>query len=260
MNWQSYYKSKKIATIIVFQFMSVISSLPSGLIAQPASSLISLEFPPTNERGAPESTTGGGTRSSSCVTADIETEEISLTPLMPTRQNIGQTATTNPALYWYIPQNTAELGEFLVKDNLGNEVYSANFKLPATDGIIKLGIPQNAALKTDRDYFWTLSLVCNSQDRQQNYSVDGVIQPTEIDLSLRLQLEGKKPLEQAKIYAQQRLWHDALNIVAQLSTDYPEEWEELLESINLGKIAKKPILECCTVEKLSVSYLSETLN
>ena len=257
MNWQKHFISMGILAVTISQVTAVISGFPSRLLAQSSERIISLEFPPTNQRGAPETTAGGGTRSNSCVKSGLEDEEIPLTPLMPTRTNVGQTATTNPVLYWYVPQNNAESGEFLVKDDLGNEVYSAIFKLPATDGIIKLEIPNNADLKTDRDYLWTLSLVCDSQNRFRDYSVKGIIQPTEIDLSLKLQLAEKAPLEQAELYAQQRIWHDTLDLVAQLSTENPEEWEELLESINLERIAKKPILDCCQAENTPVSYLNE---
>ncbi|MDJ0687506.1 MAG: DUF928 domain-containing protein [Xenococcaceae cyanobacterium MO_188.B32] len=259
MIWQKYYQSMGILTIVISQVVTVISGFPSRLLAQSSSMIISLEFPPTNKRGAPETTAGGGTRTNSCIKTYAEAEEIPLTPLMPNRTNVGLTATTSPILYWYIPENTAELGKFLVKDDLGNEVYSATFELPSTAGIIKLGIPKNADLKTDRDYFWTLSLVCNSQDRLRDYAVEGVLQPTEIDLSLKLQLAGKTLLEQAELYAQQRIWHDALDIVAQLSTENPEEWEEFLSSIDLEKIAKKPILACCKAENSSVLYLNELL-
>ena len=255
MSWQQYFKSMGILAVIISQVTVIVSGLPSRLLAQSSSMKISLEFPPSNERGAPEVTTGGGSRGNSC----IETGEIPLTPLMPTRTNVGITATTNPVLYWYVPQNTAKSGEFVVKDDLGNDVYFASFKLPPTAGIVKLRIPKNASLKTDRDYLWTLSLVCDPQNRLRDRSVRGVLQPTEIDLSLKLQLAGKTPLEQAQFYAQQRIWHDTLDIIAQLSTENPAEWEELLKSINLEKIAKKPLLQCCTVEQSRVSNLDNTL-
>ncbi len=256
MSWQKYLKSMGILAVVISQVTATVSALPSRLLAQSSSMKISLEFPPTNnERGAPEATAGGGSRGNSC----IETGEIPLTPLMPTRTNVGTTTTTNPVLYWYVPQNTAESGEFVVKDALGNDVYFASFQLPPTAGIVKLKIPENASLKTDRDYLWTLSLVCDPQNRLQDLSVEGVLQPTEIDSSLKLQLAEKTPLEQAQFYAQQEIWHDTLDIMAQLSTENPAEWEELLRSIDLEKIAKKPILECCTAENSSVSHLNKTL-
>lgn len=258
MSWQKYFKSMEILAIVSSLMTATLSVLPLRLLAHSPSILISLEFPPTNERGAPETTAGGGTRSDSCINTAAEAEENPVTPLMPTRTNVGLTATTNPVLYWYLPENTAESGEFEVKDDLGNEIYLATFKLPSTAGIFKLEIPESAGLKTDRDYLWTLSLVCDSNDRLRDYSVEGIIQPTEIDLSLKLQLAGKTPLEKAQLFAQQRIWHDALHIVAQLSTENPAEWEELLKSINLEKITNKPILQCCKAENTPVSQVNNT--
>ena len=237
--------------VLICQIGIIFSGLSSPSLAQ-SSIKISLEFPPTNERGSPQTTTGGGTRGNSCVESSKGDRTIPLTPLMPTRTNVGITATTNPVLYWYIPQNTAKFGEFLVKDERGDEVYAVRFELPATPGIVKLKIPQNASLKTDRNYQWKFSLVCNPQNQNHNQSVLGVLQPTEIDLSLKQQLANKDLLEQAEFYAQQRIWHETLDIMARLSTENPAEWTEFLESIDLESIAEKPILECCTVKNQSI--------
>ena len=246
MKWQQYYKSTGILLVLIYQTGIIFSGLSSRLLAQSSPMKISLEFPPTNERGAPRTTTGGGTRGNSCLDSSEGDRTIPLTPLMPTRTNVGITATTNPVLYWYVPQNTAELGKFLIKDERGDEVYRVNFKLPPTPGIVKLKVPSNAALETNRSYQWKFSLVCNPQKPKHNQWVSGVLQPQEIDLSLKQQLANKDPLEQAEFYAQQRIWHETLDIMAQLSTENPAEWTEFLKSIDLESIAKKPILECCT--------------
>ncbi|MBE9045201.1 DUF928 domain-containing protein [Pleurocapsales cyanobacterium LEGE 10410] len=246
MRWQQYYKSTGILVVLICQTGIIFSGLSSRLLAQSSLMKISLEFPPTNERGSPQTTTGGGTRGNSCVESSGDDRTIPLTPLMPTRTNVGITATTNPVLYWYVPPNTAEFGEFLVKDEQGDEVYAVSFKLPPTPGIVKLKIPPDASLKTDRNYQWKFSLVCNSQNQNHNQWVSGVLQPQAIDLSLKQQLANKNLLEQAEFYAQQRIWHETLDIMAQLSTENPAEWTEFLKSIDLESIAKKPILECCT--------------
>ena len=246
MKWQQYHKSTGILLVLICQTGIIFSGLSSRLLAQPDSMKISLEFPPTNERGAPRTTTGGGTRGNSCIDLSGGDRTIPLTPLMPTRTNVGITATTTPVLYWYIPQNTAKSGEFSLEDEVGNEVYRVNFKLPPTPGIVKLKVPSDAALKTNRNYQWKFSLVCNPQNPKRNQWVSGVLQPQAIDLSLKQQLANKEPLERAEFYAQQRIWHETLDIMAQLSTENPAEWTEFLKSIDLESIAKKPILECCT--------------
>ncbi len=245
MKWQQYYKSTRILLVLICQTGIIFSGLSSRLLAQSSSMKISLEFPPTNERGSPQTTTGGGTRGNSCVKSSEGGQTIPLTPLMPTRTNVGTTATTNPVLYWYVPRNTAQSGEFLIEDERGDEIYAVNFKLPSTSGIVKLKIPPNASLKTNRNYQWKFSLVCNPQNPKRNQWVLGVLQPQEIDLALKQQLANKDLLEQAEFYAQQRIWHETLDIMAQLSTENPAEWAEFLKSINLESIAKKPILECC---------------
>ena len=246
MKWQQYYKSTRILLVLICQTGIIFSGLSSRLLAQLSSMKISLEFPPTNERGAPQTTTGGGTRGNSCVKSSEGDQTIPLTPLMPTRTNVGITATTNPVLYWYVPQNTAEFGEFLLEDERGDEIYAVSFKLPPTSGIVKLKIPANASLKTNRNYQWKFSLICDPQKPKHNQWVLGMLLPQSIDLALKQQLANKNLLEQAEFFAVHKIWHETLDIMAQLSTENPAEWAEFLKSIDLESIAKKPILECCT--------------
>ena len=281
MIWQKYFKSMGFLAVVISQVVAIVPSLPSQLLAQSSPMKISQEYPPTNdrespetktgegtrglkfpptsERGAPETTTGGGTRGNSCMETGKEVEKIPLTPLLP-KGTKGITATPNPVLYWYVPQNSAEFGEFLVIDEKGNEVYLENFKLPPNPGIVKLRVPENASLKTDIDYSWTLSLVCDSLDRGRDQSVAGVVRFTEIDPQEKIKLDDTTLLDKAHFYAQQKIWHDTLHLAAQLYTDNPAAWEELLESVELEKIAKQPLLKCCTAEHSPFSNSVHTLD
>ena len=259
MIWQKYFKSMGFLAVVISQVVAIVPSLPSQLLAQSSPMKISQEFPPTSERGAPETTTGGGTRGNSCMETGKEVEKIPLTSLLP-KDPKGITATPNPVLYWYVPQNTAEFGEFLVIDEKGNEVYLANFELPPNPGIVKLRIPENASLKTDIDYSWTLSLVCDSLDRGRDQSVTGVVRFTKINPQEKIKLEDATLLDKAHFYAQQKIWHDTLHLAAQLYTDNPAAWEELLESVELEKIANQPLLKCCTAEYSPFSRSVHTLD
>ena len=58
MKWQQYYKSAGILAILICQTRIIFSGLSSRLLAQSSSMKISLEFPPTNERGTPKTTIG----------------------------------------------------------------------------------------------------------------------------------------------------------------------------------------------------------
>lgn len=226
-------------TIVTF------ASLPSQRSASDLEWKVSLKFPPVDDRGAPSQTLGGGTRGSSC----IDGSGIPITPLMPSKNNFGKTVAANPTLYWYIPQNTAQSGELALTDEAGNQVYLTTFKLPSTPGIIKLDLPANISLQIGKYYRWYFTMICDFQDRAQDQSVKGLLQRTEVSSSLKSQLAGVGLLEQAKIYAESQIWQEALNTVAQLRREKPTEWEELLQSVGLGAIAKEPFLDCCTSDR-----------
>ncbi len=249
MSWQKSVQSLGVLAVAISPALIIFSSLPPQLLAQSSSMKISLEFPPTDDRGAPGRTAGGGTRGGGSPGSwCVEGGGIPLMPLMPTRNNVGKTVADSPTLYWYIPKNTATSGEFLLKDMEGNQVYLTNFTPSRRAGIVKLSIPASAALKINKDYLWNFAIICDPQDRSQDQFVKGMLQRTELGSFLKSQLERATPLEQAKIYAESRIWHETLTIIAQLRSENPAEWEELLESVGLGAIAKKPLLDCCTAE------------
>lgn len=199
---------------------------------------VSLQFPPTVNRGTPSITTGAGTRGSSCA----KRGKMLLTALMPTCKNKGQTVAANPTLFWYVPTTTARSAEFVVADYNG-EVYKTTVALSSQPGIVKLSIPKAVSLKTGQEYTWKFALIRPPGAQSQNNVVKGKIQRVELSPELKSQLERAAPLERAKLYADARIWQETLSIVADVRRSNPEEWEELLDSVGLGDIAKEPFME-----------------
>lgn len=231
-------------------FTGILSStwvtVAAGVAQQPVQEQISLQFPQTSDRGAPARTTGGGSRGSSCV-AEGETPLIAL---MPTRNNVGTTVAAHPTLFWYIPQTRAQLAEFVLINSQGDEVYLASLTLAGTSGILKFSLPERVALEIGQDYLWQFAIICDSQDRESDVFVRGLLQRRELSRNLQNQLKLATGLEQAQIYANAEIWHDSLEMIAELRSSEPAEWEELLNSIGLSDIANSPFLEVPAVEKL----------
>ncbi|HEY9851552.1 MAG TPA: DUF928 domain-containing protein [Leptolyngbyaceae cyanobacterium] len=223
------------------------SSLSPQLLAESRPEWkISLEFPPAEDRGAPSRTTGGGTRGPVC----MEDGVLPLTALMPTPNNVGTTATTKPTFFMYVPKTIAKSAEFVVVDETGKEVYLSNFPLPTTNGIVKVDIPAASPLEVGKEYTWQFALVCDARERDKDRFVRGTIRPVELSSDLKQKLNGAaSPLEKAKLLAGAKIWNDTLNILAQLRSTYPAEWQEFLKSVNLEALASQPIVECCTAEK-----------
>ncbi|MBD2516663.1 DUF928 domain-containing protein [Nostoc sp. FACHB-973] len=210
--------------------------------AQPDRELrISVKFPPTEDRSAPGRTAGGGRRSPEHFCTEPNTTP--LTALMPTRDNVGTTVTANPTFFWYVPKTTAKSAEFVVKDEQDNEVYVTNLAIPSTAGIVKFTLPTTVSLQVGQDYTWGLALICNNVDRSRDELVEGIIRRNELSSELKTKLQqALSPLEKAQIYAQAKVWFEAIATLATLQSSQSRQWEELLNSVGLKDIAQQPFV------------------
>ena len=242
MVWLKSLQSMGILAGVLSPALVSLASLPPQLPAESRpDGRISLEFPPAADRGAPERTAGGGVRGDSCV----EQEATPLTALMPVN-NVGTTVSANPTLFVYVPKTNTKEAEFSVLDDRGKDVYLEKVQLTGEAGVVKVSMPESAALKTGKDYTWSFSIVCNAQERSGDIFVRGLLQRTELSADLKSELEKAAPLEQAKIYARAKVWNETLALVAQLRNSNPEEWEQLLKSVGLEAIAQAPFIGSVT--------------
>lgn len=220
----------------------------------PAASLMSVEFPRTRDRGSPDSTTGGGTRSGETC---ISSQGTPLTALMPSSRNVGKTVQDTPTLYWYVPETTARTGEFVLIDEDSNEIYFEAFDLPNTPSIVSLTLPAGIDLKVGKNYLWYFSVVCNESDRSHDRYVTGELERTELSQSVKREINRLSPLEQAEIYAEYQIWHETLSLIEQLRLAQPQQWQELLTSVGLEIFVEEEIQPLTITEE---SPFSSTTN
>lgn len=222
-----------------------------ALDSPPASAIASrgygLDFP--TDIGAPQRTIGAGTRTgseSNCLAAE---KALPLSLMPTTNAHPGTTISSNPAFFFYIPETTAEIGEFLLVDDGWDEVYITEFQLPRAPGVIKVSLPKTVELEVGREYKWQFMIVCDRFDRSADRFVLGKLEREQLspEMEARLELEPN-PIERAKLYARAKIWYEALTQVASARSQYPGAWEELLRSAGLGAIASEPLAECCTPE------------
>ena len=60
--------------------------------------------------------------------------------------------------------------------------------------------------------------------------------------------EQAKLYVEALVYANAEIWHETIDNMVQLREAYPDEWEELLESVGLEDFAQDKILDCCKAD------------
>lgn len=209
------------------------------------------EYQPPVGIGAPVNSDGGGTRGSanSCPLTGKP-----LKALVPS-SHFGATVAAYPTFYAYMPALLPQASplpvEFVLEDKNSNEVYKSTFKTNGKSGIVAISLPSHAGLSPlaiGQDYKWSLSIICQPDDRSRDISVQGLIRRVALNPNLSTQLKQASPQQQVELYAEARLWQDALATLAQLRRDNPTDstvaanWAKLLKSADLGDITQESLL------------------
>jgi len=267
----------KTAAISFSLGLSVLPTLSVGVEAQTlnigqkkSQPILISQFKAPNA-GVPPTTSGGGSRASICTTNDERPAPLTLTKIMPL------TTSDNPVFLVYVPKNTAKKGEFVLKNESGDDVYRFDVNLPKSSGLVKVQYDYQGALKqyeadlkkyqtlvkrnptaikpekpevpkleTGKLYNWYFSLVCKPKDRREDVFVQGYVQKTQ-PVSGIDKLQG---IPKAKAYANNGIWQEAVSNLADLVANPPSakdkpvvesEWKKLLESVGLTKFVDKKI-------------------
>jgi len=209
-----------------------------------------IDDPPTLlPSGDEKPTVSGGSRVARCKCENFP--QISVTALVP-ENKIGRTVSDYPTFFFYLPQPNAELAEFILEDESGNQIYQQDLTIKNLSGVIGVSIPANTnvpPLEVGKKYTWVFSLVCDPDDRSADKVERGVVQRVELSADILGKLENADPRRKTFIYAQNGIWQDALGTLAAArranpnDPDLAADWESLLDSVTLGAIAQEPIVE-----------------
>ncbi len=213
------------------------------------------EFEPPGN-GAPGRREPGGTRGPS------NSKEIGLTALMP-EKNTSLTVSQYPSFLFYVPEmNPQTTVEFVmyeyVNDGTDKEVYKTLFKTTGKPGIISLNLPDKAnfkPLEIGKNYRWYFSVIVNPSDRAADQVVEGWVKRVAKNANLENELKTASGLAVAKAYRETGVWQDTIATLADLRRDNPsdmaiaKEWNEVLKSVELEKIAQAPIMDKIAIEK-----------
>ncbi len=191
-----------------------------------------------------------------------------VTPIpIPTEAEATETSPTvtvadHPTLWFYVPYSPdsnleAEFTLITLIDEKENDFYNTRFLLKEKPGIIGLKLPEKSPpLQAGKDYTWHFSVICNPADRSGDVSINGSIQRISLNSTLQAQLEKMSdPRAQSTLYAENKLWSEALTVLAQVrrrnlqDRTLQADWSNLLKSMNLNDIASEPLTSCCQVEE-----------
>lgn len=195
--------------------------------------------------GFPGRRVGGGTRS------DMFISETPLVALVPDNSQ-GLTGSATPTLFFYVPQTQKpQTVEFVLMDENERQIYETQFTTDGKSGVVGITIPGNEPSKTlevGKTYRWYFAIIPDQQNRKLDIYVQGSIKRVAVNQDLENQLKKGASLDLADGYQANNLWYDAIATVAELRRSHPTDtaiatkWEQLLNSVNLQKLAQEPLV------------------
>jgi Domain of Unknown Function (DUF928) len=221
-----------VSGIVASSTMSIVFTQQNGSIAQTKTARIRPKPPAPPSTGYPGNRTAAISRGDNC---DSSAEElIGLAPEF-TQANEdsvwGQTTSARPTLWFFMPytDRTTKL-EFSLQDDREENIYSSRIPAPKTPGIISVRIPvSQKPLQVNQKYRWKLTA--------KIYCDKGITEKYTMGWVSRVNSSNSDGI-----------WYDNVTILAQQlllapnNVQLKQDWNNLLNSANLEKIANYPLL------------------
>jgi Domain of Unknown Function (DUF928) len=211
---------------------STVNPLPTNSIQ-----LLAADKPPPPSGG---NTSRGGQRSGCTIASSTANKNVYA--LVPNNQ-IAQTMSTNPALWFYLPYN-AKATPLTVRLSVQSETkgipaYSKLISLSGTPGLVGVRLPQS--LKPGVTYHWYFTVVCDA-------NMDGASVEGRVKVATSAAGINQKSLaiaQQINAYKQANIWHDRVTLLATQRGKNPQtemEWQALLKELGMENLAQEPVL------------------
>lgn len=137
---------------------------------------------------------------------------------------IEKTVSERPTLWFYIPYKDSSglQAEFILKDINETPIYKTTFPLKSTPGLINVSPGKGHELKFGQQYRWVFSVICNSDNRSGDATVNGWLQRVDRVDILNIDPAKVSDKERLNFYTKNLLWFDVLNTLVDLNSTYPE--------------------------------------
>ena len=212
---------------------------------------IKLKLPPPPGRGI------AGNRSAAASRDTCPTVAQPLTALVPEYRSPqpnrvwGLTGMERPTFWFYIPYPKSSIASiyFTLQDESNPAdtkiVHQITIAANQNPGVMPIVLPKSSPpLAANLPYHWFLKLNMDCRSGQRPIFVDGWVQRREIHRTLSGL--ASTPAAQIALSAENGLWYDALSTLANLRSNQPQDpklkqdWQNLLDSIDLGYLASQP--------------------
>lgn len=269
-----YHKTHLTVALITAVFSSIAYLLPiNAQLGNSSKSSINFTPPPpppdrsaAGERGGAASRgCGNGEQSLMALVPDYkQTINLDGGETIPVTKIWGLTTDEYPTFWFFVPYNKSSITEmeFVIQDKSQNKsktIYREILNKPEKPGIISVDTKkaieplQVGKTKYQKKYHWFLKLKvkCSPQRSVESKSVDGWIERVNLSSNLTKNIQQATPLQQAVLYAENGIWHDALTALGEARLAKPKDasllanWTSLLKSEELDSLANYPPINCC---------------
>jgi hypothetical protein len=203
--------------------------------------------PPAGDK--PKTSIGGASRTLGQCINQAENSALPLAALLPTSAP-GLTVASHPTVLAYLPETNASKVFFSWQDENNQEHYQTILPIEHKTGIISLTLPEDAPpLEVGKNYQWALAVMCDGRLQPDSPMIQGQIKRVEITSSLSDRLKNANPLETAALYGEEGIWYETVATLAQLTANQPNNsdiksnWQNLLTSVGLEKVATTPLVK-----------------
>jgi Domain of Unknown Function (DUF928) len=115
-----------------------------------------------------------------------------------------------------------------------------------TPGIVNIRLPQ--PIEPEKPFQWSLQVTCGAE---KSFELNGTLMIKVASPDLMKQLGATQTgRERAALYQKAGFWLDAVATLAEAQVQDPtaqQDWQKLLQTLNLPELQQQPVVACCTV-------------
>lgn len=196
-------------------FVLLLASLPAlpEAFAQQAASTDDIEYKPP-VRGAPARRVGGSSRGIGELPA--------VSVIAP--DHVGRTLSEQPALYWFLSRRSPVRIEITLISSQNAKPLAEVSIANVAPGIHRFDLGErNVRLKPGEEYLWSVSLVWDDSQRSNDVVSQGSLMLVAPSPQLKARLAGISRSEQAKVFAAEGIWYDAIAALSESIEERPSE-------------------------------------
>ena len=190
---------------------------PSPDAAPPA---VSAAPPPVYQLpkvGKPRGRIGGGRRGAIGAVAELHA-------LVP--DHVGQTASAQPSLYWYLAEPAAGDIVFeltLIDSTSIDPLVDVRLDRPTRAGLQRVRLADlGISLEPGQEYQWSIAAVPDPEDHSKDIVASGWIERVAAPEGIQAQLNAAGPDGAASVYGASGLWYETLDAACERVRSHPE--------------------------------------